>query len=84
MPPDNRCTLHKTHLEPLKEWLREVQQIPYRDGKGDYQVLQILTDGAGWQVVFAKKDMPEHYSVNDKLMPLIRRFYEYRKASRVP
>lgn len=48
MTPDNRCTLHKTHLEPLKEWLREVQQIPYRDGKGDYQVLQILTDGAGW------------------------------------
>ena len=77
--PYKRCTLHKTHLEPLQYWLREVKQIPYRNGKGDYQVMQVLTVGHGWQVIFRKAEMPEHFSVNEKLMPLIDEFYRYRK-----
>jgi hypothetical protein len=28
---DKRCTLHITHLEPFKDWLREIRQIPYRN-----------------------------------------------------
>lgn len=75
-----RCTLHKTHLEAFKQWLQEVALIPYRDGKGDYQVLQVCTPNYGWQVVFRKADMPEHLSVNETLMPVVMDFYKYRKS----
>lgn len=73
-----RCTLHLTHLEPFKAWLQE-QGIAYRAGKGDWQVLQVQTPRFGWQVVFSRADMPEHYSVNEKLMPTVRKFLESRK-----
>ena len=75
-----RCTLHKTHLEQFQYWLREIEQIPYRPGKGDYQVLQVLTSDHGWQVVFVKAEMPEHFSVNEKLMPIVRQFYSFKKS----
>ena len=76
-----RNTLHKTHLEPFKDWLREVVQIPYRDGKGSFQVMQVLTPEDGWQTVFYRIHMPEHFSVNEKLMPIIHDFYRYRKQN---
>lgn len=69
----NKHTLHKTKLELFKQWL-ELKEIPYRAGKGHYQALQVLTPKFGWQCVFIKDDMPEHFSVNDKLMPLVRDF----------
>jgi len=75
-----RCTLHKTHLEPFQYWLREIMQIPYRNGKGPYQVMQVLTEKDGWQVVFSKDEMPEHFSCNEKLMPLVNAFYQYKKT----
>lgn len=73
-----RCTLHLTHLEPFKEWLNS-QGIAHRPGKGAWQVLQVQTFSHGWQVVFSRADMPEHYTVNEKLMPTVRRFLESRK-----
>ena len=76
----NRCILHKDHLDSFQYWLREIELIPYRPGKGDYQVLQVMTDNFGWQVVFRKADMPEHFSVNEKLMPIVRKFYAYKKT----
>ena len=76
--PFRRCTLHKTHLEEFKRFLRD-EAIAYRDGKGQYQVLQVQTPESGWQVVFSKGSMPEHYSVNSALMPLVRMFYNKRK-----
>lgn len=71
---NKRCTLHKTHLDDFKYWLREIKQIPYRDGKGEYQVMQVLTANYGWQVVFRKAEMPEHFSVNEKLVPIVNEF----------
>lgn len=70
----NRHTLHKTKLEAFKAWL-DMQGIGYRPGKGDWQVLQVLTN-KGWQVIFSRLDMPEHFTVGDDLMPLVRRFLE--------
>lgn len=69
----NRTTLHVSRLEAFKRWL-EQQGIAYRPGKGDFQMLQVLTEEHGWQCVFRRLDMPEHYTVQDKLMPLVRRF----------
>ncbi len=68
----NRCTLHKTKLNEFKNYLNS-KGIAYRDGKGDYQVLQVQT-GDGWQSVYEKNNMPEHFSVQDKLMPTVRKF----------
>lgn len=78
---NKRCTLHISHFEAFKDWLREIEQIPYRDGKGAFQVIQVLTPSSGWQVVFRKADMPEHFTVNEKLMPIVNKFYLYRKQS---
>lgn len=73
-----RCTLHLTHLEPFKEWLN-TQGCAWREGKGEYQVLQVLTPKDGWQIIFRRADMPEHYTVNAKLLPLVTRFIRSRK-----
>jgi hypothetical protein len=69
----NRCTLHKTKLDDFKEYLNS-QGIAYRDGKGDYQALQVLTPKDGWQCIYIKHKMPEHFSVQAKLMPVVRQF----------
>ena len=59
--------------------LRIVEGIAHRPGKGAWQVLQVQTFSHGWQVVFSRADMPEHYTVNEKLMPTVRKFLESRK-----
>ena len=76
--PYRRCTLHRTHLEEFKQFLID-SGIAYRDGKGPYQVLQVQTEQNGWQVIFRKNNMPEHFSVNSALMPIISLFYKLRK-----
>lgn len=39
------------------------------------RLAQKRDEGAsGWQVVFLRARMPEHFSVNEKLMPLVRQF----------
>jgi len=68
--PLRRCTLHITKLENFKEWLNETGRA-HRPGKGDYQVLQVMTDDKGWQCIFSRHDMPEHFTVQDALMPVV-------------
>lgn len=74
----NRYTLHVSKLDDFKEWLNS-EGIPYRPGKGNYQVLQVRTEKDGWQCIFKRDDMPEHYSVNDKLMRLVWIYLTVRK-----
>jgi hypothetical protein len=74
-----RSTLHINHLEPFKEWLVR-QGIAYRPGKGNYQVLQVNTPEHGFQVIFSREDMPEHYTVAGKLLPLVMQFLNERKG----
>ena len=64
--------LHKSKLDAFIAYL-DANNIGHRPGKGDYQVLQVLT-AKGWQVVFRKSDMPEHFTVNKALVPTVRRF----------
>ena len=73
-----RCTLHIDKLEAFKDYLNS-QGIAHRAGKGDWQVLQVLTPKSGWQVVHKRSDMPEHYTVQDKLMPIVRDFLKTSK-----
>lgn len=74
-----RCTLHISKLEAFKSWLND-NGIAHRPGKGDYQVLQVITTNHGWQVVFKRNNMPEHYTVNEKLLPLVRQFTKETRA----
>lgn len=67
----HRCVLHKTKLEEFKAWLDQ-ERIKHRPGKGEYQVLQVQTC-KGWQVVYDKMTK-EHLTVNQSLLPLVRRF----------
>lgn len=73
MPGYNTIALHISKLDAFKLWLND-HGIAHRPGKGDYQVLQVRTPNNGWQCVFRKNEMPEHFTVNEKLMPLVRRF----------
>lgn len=74
----SRNTLHKTKLQEFKDYL-DANCIGYRPGKGEYQVLQVCTPDSGWQVVFSRLDMPEHFTVGDKLLPLVRKYLESKK-----
>jgi len=74
-----RNTLHKTKLEAFKTWLDQ-NEIPHRPGKGDWEVLQVFTEKSNWQRVFERLDMKEHYSVNEKLLPIVRRFIHDSKV----
>lgn len=76
----NRCTLHLSHMEAFKQWLAE-NSYAFRDGKGDFQVLQVMTDNDGWQSIYSRLDMPEHYTVQDKLMYLVKRFFLANRKS---
>lgn len=76
--PDKRCLLHISKFEDFKQWLIK-NDIEFRPGKGFWQVLQVRTPNYGWQIVFSRADMKEHYSVNEKLTPLIRQFIEDSK-----
>ena len=69
----NRQTLHLSRFEAFKAFLVE-NNIAFRPGKGAWQALQVLTDEHGWQCIHSRADMPEHYTVQDKLMPLVNRF----------
>lgn len=70
-------TLHLSHLEPFKDWISN-RGGAWRLGKGEYQVIQVLTD-RGWAPVYSKDHMPEHYSVDPRLLPLVRDFLDERR-----
>ena len=74
----NRYTLHKNKLDDFKGYL-DSKGIAYRPGKGEWQALQVLTPRDGWQCVFNRADMPEHHTVQDKLMPIVRAYLRYRE-----
>ena len=75
----NRCTLHKTKLEDFKSYLNDYG-IAYREGKGDYQILQVLTLDNGWQCIYERGNMPEHFTIQDKLMPVIEKYLSNRRG----
>lgn len=74
----NRNTLHINKLDAFKEFLNS-EGIACRPGKGVWQVLQVLTPKHGWQCIFSRADMPEHYTIQDKLYPLVRQFLDNNK-----
>jgi hypothetical protein len=74
----NRAMLHKAKLEEFKEYLN-ARGIGHRPGKGAWQKLQVLTPKYGWQCIHSRVDMPEHYTIQDKLTSLV---WDYLKEKR--
>lgn len=60
------AAINKEYLEKFKQYL-DKQAIPYRDGKGDYQWLQVCINGK-WDVLYLSKSTPNH--ANAKTEPM--------------
>ena len=75
----SRNLLHKTKLEPFKAWL-SAQGIQHRPARGDYQVLQVQVSAPHWFCVFDGTAAPEHYTVDTRMEPLVRRFIRSTKS----
>ena len=69
----SRSLLHKSKLDEFKNFLLS-KAIATRPGKGSFQVMQIQHPKHGWQPLYEKLHSPEHYSVPDKLIPLVMEF----------
>lgn len=77
-----RNLLHKDKLEAFKAWL-DFTEREYRPGRGDWQVLQVKLR-SGWVPVFERAEMPEHLTVPEKLIGLVRLFLQDTRRIEVP
>lgn len=74
-----RNVLHHNHMEPFRAWL-DSKGIEHRPGRGAYEVMQIK-QGSEWRAVFTKARAPEHVSVPETLVALVRRFLRDRREA---
>ena len=65
--------LAKSKLEAFKAWLDD-NGFAHRPGKGEWQALQVLIEEDGWQILYLKKDTPNHLRVSEGLAGLVARF----------
>lgn len=76
----SRCLLHKTRLNEFREWCG-LNGIECRDGRGDYQVLQVHI-GHKWHAIYDRVYMPEHLTVPVPLLSMVRRFIHTSKNNK--
>ena len=77
----SRNLLHKGKLCDFKQWLSK-KGIQHREGRGDFQVLQVALPGNQWGVVYDRITAPEHYTVTAPMESLVRRFIQSHRDSR--
>jgi hypothetical protein len=75
----SRNLLHKGKLCDFKQWLSK-KGIQHREGRGDFQVLQVALPGNQWGVVYDRITAPEHYTVTAPMESLVRRFIQSHSA----
>lgn len=76
----NRNTLHKNALWAFKEFL-DKKGIEHRPGEGHmYEILQVKLSN-GWYKIYTR-DYTEHYTVQDKLMPLVWEWINKRREKK--
>lgn len=71
----SRNLLHVSKLDSFKAWM-DASGIEWRPARGDYQVLQIEMLRGGWACVYWRAKMPEHFTVDVRIEPLVRRFIQ--------
>jgi len=72
----SKCLLHISKLQAFKDFL-DGAAIPHRDGRGDWQVMQVYV-APNWLCVFNRLDMPEHFTNDRRLDRLITKFCRQR------
>jgi len=70
----NRCTLHKFKIDEFVDWL-DKEDIEWRDGKGDWQVLQVKTD-KGWSPIYTRIK-GDHLVIQQALKSIVKRFIQH-------
>ena len=70
--PAARNLLHKSKLNEFVAWC-STKKITTRPGGGDFQVLQVNIDGK-MIPIYEKVLSKEHYSIPEKLVPLVKKF----------
>lgn len=76
----SRNLLHHNKLNDFKNFLISYK-IPYRNGQGEFQVMQVLVDGK-WQPVYNRLHATEHYTVVRPLEGLVEMFISENKRAR--
>jgi hypothetical protein len=72
-------TLNKSKLDDFKKYLNS-RGIAFRSGKGETQVLQVMSVSDGWGCLYKRKDMPDHYRSDSKTESVIIGFFsEFNK-----
>lgn len=69
----SRCLLHITKLDEFKKFL-DKEGLQHRDGRGEWQVLQVCKDGKHWNNVYSRLNMPEHFTTDRHLDNLVAKF----------
>lgn len=71
-------SINKQHLEDFMQYL-DKQGIAYRDGKGEYQALQVYYGGA-WGILYLSKTTPDHANAKtDAMSDLVESFLKSNK-----
>lgn len=76
-----RNLLHYNKLEDFKAWLT-AQGIEFRDGRGEYEVLQIRQP-PHWIPLY-RRDRGEHLTTQTRLVPLVELFLKEKAHARKP
>lgn len=80
----SRNLLHKSKLVDLKLWLN-AQGISWREGRGDWQLMQIRQPGrTQWDVIYERLEMKEHVTVVRPLEAMIHKFIQESKHEQQP
>lgn len=74
-----RCTLHRKKLGEFTAWCAE-HGYETRAGKGDFEVLQVYYKGHYLRIW--DRHNGDHYTVENTLIPLIRKYIETRNTGK--
>ena len=77
----NPALLHQNQLEGFKSWLTSKGR-EWRETTAAYQVIQIK-HGSGWQAIFKRNNAPEHLSVPQPLVQLVRTYIRESRLTEV-
>lgn len=75
----SKCLLHINKLEAFKEFCKSMN-VETRQGKGDYEVLQVKLKSGRWQAIFKSNSAKEHLTVPSCLHGLVWNFIRFEKV----
>lgn len=73
-----RNLLHKRRVDEFAQWMTD-EDIPWREGRGEYEILQVQLPNGGWACLYRRENMPEHVTVDKRLVELVHAFLSQTK-----